>query len=425
MSSNPAAAKRVYTSLPRDRSPDSTLSLLSEGYAFISNRCRRYETDLFATRLMLKPAICMLGADAASQFYDGYRLTRRYALPPTSFALIQDNGSVMVMDGDAHRRRKAMFLSLVGPDALQRLAEITTKHWLEAVSRWSQMEKVVLLDEAHVVLTAAICEWVGLPLSLQEARERAVEFAAMIAGTGSIGPRNVRGHFYRARTERWVRRIIEEIRAGRRDVPEGAARTIAEHCDGDGKLLDVKTAGVELINVLRPTVANARYIVFSAMALHHNPNGREALRGGDADELQRFTWEVRRFYPFIPFIAGRVREPFDWRGHAFRKDEWVLMDLYGTGRDPRLWHEPEQFDPGRFQRGRPDTFSLISHGGGSPASGHRCPGEGITQILVERLAAQLVNAMTYIVPPQDLTLDLAYVPARPRSGFVIQNVRPV
>lgn len=38
---------------PRDRAFDSTLALLSEGYAVIPNRCRRYGTDLFATRLML------------------------------------------------------------------------------------------------------------------------------------------------------------------------------------------------------------------------------------------------------------------------------------------------------------------------------------------------------------------------------------
>jgi len=35
---------------------------------------------------------------------------------------------------------------------------------------------------------------------------------------------------------------------------------IAWHRDGEGRLLDTKVARVELINVLRPTVAVARFI---------------------------------------------------------------------------------------------------------------------------------------------------------------------
>ena len=106
------------STIPRDGAPDSTLALLSEGYAFIPKRCRQFGSPLFAARLMLSPAVCMSGAEAAAHFYDGDRFTRRHALPPTTFALIQDKGSVMVMDGQAHRHRKQMFLSLTGPEAL-------------------------------------------------------------------------------------------------------------------------------------------------------------------------------------------------------------------------------------------------------------------------------------------------------------------
>ncbi len=416
----PASAPTPRPSLPRTRALDSSLALLREGYAFIPNRCRALGSDLFATRLMLSPVTCMTGAEAAARFYDGHRFTRRHALPAMSFALIQDQGSVMVMDGQAHLCRKAMFLGLVGIPALERLAAITVRHWRAAAERWTRADRVVLLDEAHRVLTAAICAWVGLPLEPQEVAARAAEFAAMIDGTGAIGPRNWRGHLYRARTERWARAMIREIRAGRREVPEGAARAIAEHRERDGRPLDEAVAAVELINVLRPTVANARYVVFAALALHGAPELRPTLT--DADARRRFALELRRFYPFIPFIGGRVLEPFGLQGHDFRTGDWVLMDLYGTNRDPRLWREPERFDPDRFGTAPPGAFALVSHGGGTAAEGHRCPGEGISQILLETLAGELAS-LAYRVPEQDLTLDLAHIPARPRSGFVIRDVR--
>lgn len=416
---------RSGLAIPRDRAPDSTLSLLSEGYAFIPNRCGRYGSDLFSARLMLSPVICMSGREAASHFYDQYRFTRRHALPPTTFALIQDHGSVMVLDGDAHRHRKAMFLSLVGAEALGRFSHLLAEHWRCAVLRWATMDSVVLLDEAHRIITAAVCEWIGLPLTPDEVGARAAEFAAMVAGTGAIGPRNWRGHLLRARTERWARRMIEEIRRGRRDVPLGAARTVATHRDAEGRLLEVKTAGVELINMLRPTVANARYVVFAAMALHEHPHWVEALRKADEDTSQRFAWEVRRAFPFIPFIGGRVREPFEWRGHVFGVGDWALMDLYGTNHDPSRWHAPERFDPDRFRTETIDPFDLISHGGGSAMDGHRCPGEGITQTLLITATKLLATSMRYEVPRQDLRIDLSYIPARPRSGFILRNVQPV
>src|SRR5918993_1017401 len=258
--------------IPRDRGLDSTLALLKEGYAFIPERCRVYGSDLFATRLMGTRVVCVTGAEAAGHFYAPDRFTRRGA----------------------------------------------------------GTEEIKLFHEAHVPLTEAVCEWVGLPLDEAEAEERAREFEAMVEGTGSVGPRNWRGHLLRARTERWMRDVVRQIRAGERDAPEGgAARTVAEHRDGDGELLDLRTAAVELINVLRPTVANARLVVFAAHALHEHPECREALRSADEAETERFVHEVRRFYPFIPLIGGKVLASFEWRGHRFAPGDWALMDIYG------------------------------------------------------------------------------------------------
>ncbi|WP_407526387.1 cytochrome P450 [Methylobacterium oryzisoli] len=410
--------------IPRDRAPDSTLALLREGYGFIPGRCRAYGSDLFETRLMLTRAICMTGAEAAARFYEPDRFTRRHALPRASFALIQDQGSVMVLDGDAHRWRKAMFLSLMGPAALRRLGEATIRHWRAWAARWAAQERVALLDEAHAPLTAAVCEWAGLPLTEAEVRARTGEFLAMIDGTGSVGPRNWRGHWRRARTERWAREAIRQVREGQREAPpDSAVHVIAHHRDPEGKPLNLTVAGVELINVLRPTVANARYLVFAAHALHLHPETKETLRAGDEADLTHFVHEVRRFYPFIPFIGGRVLAPFELHGHHFARNDWVLMDLYGTNRDPRLWEAPERFRPERFRGWSGDPNTLIPQGGGAHETGHRCPGEGITLTQMKAMVPLLVREMAYAVPDQDLRIDLGRIPARPRDGFVIAPAR--
>lgn len=412
--------------MPRDPSPDSTLALLHEGYTFIANRCRRYGTDMFETRLMLRRAVCVLGQEAAAMFYTPDRFTRRGAMPVTTLTLLQDRGSVQVLDGEAHAARKGMFMSLMTPDAIERLADLTAEQWRARLARWETMGRVVLHPEIQGILCRAVAVWAGVPLSEAEADERTGEFAAMIDGAGSVGPRNWWGHFLRARTERWVRRIIEQVRAGVLAVPEGsAAHVIAWYRDLDGKPLDPVVAGVELINILRPTVAVARFVIFAALALHEYPQWRERLQAGDDDEVERFVQEVRRFYPYFPFIAGRVRQAFDWRGYHFPLGTWVILDLYGTDHDPRIWEEPDAFRPERFRRWDGSAFNFIPQGGGGFDLGHRCAGEWITIQVMKRAVRLLVSDTLYDVPPQDLGIDLSRMPAIPRSRFVITNVRQV
>jgi fatty-acid peroxygenase len=412
--------------IPRDKSPDSTLALLADGYTFISKRCRRYQSDSFETRLMLEKAICMMGEEAARIFYHPERFTRRGAMPKTALLLLQDKGSVQLLDGEAHRRRKQMFMSLMTPASIQRLVDAAAEQWHAYLQKWETMNAVVLHDEVQEILCRAVCHWAGVPLAEAEVKARTGELGAAIDGSGSFGPRNWWGLLLRARTERWIRGVIERLRAGKLDAAEGsAARVIAWHRDLDGRPLDTVTVGVELINVLRPTVAVARFVIFAALALHEHPECRQLLRAGDDDDLERFVQEVRRFYPFFPFIGGRVQHAFDWRGHHFSRGSWVVLDLYGTNHDARIWEDPERFRPERFRQWDGSAFNFIPQGGGDHDTGHRCPGEEIAIALMKMATRLLTTAMQYEVPGQDLRIDLARMPAIPKSRFVMRNVKRV
>lgn len=412
------------TGIPRDRALDSSLALLSEGYAFIGNRCRRFRSDVFQTRLLGRRAFCVQGEDAARMFYEPGRFTRRGALPAPTLRLLQDQGSVATLDGEAHRRRKALFLSLVTPENVARLGERFEAEWLVRLTRWERSGSLVLFPGAEAVLCRAVCAWAGLPLSDPEARLRTAEFSAMIDGAGAFGPRNWRGQMRRARTERWARRAVSAIRGGRPEPAEDrAAYVIAWWRDERGELLEPSVAAVELLNVLRPTVAVARFIVFAALALEQHPESRAALQRGEDGYARLFAEEVRRYFPFVPAMAGRALVPFEWRGRRFEPGAWFVLDLYGGNHDPRAWRDAEAFDPRRFTRGEGGPFTFVPQGGGRYEDGHRCPGEAVTVDLIARAARLLARGMDYTVPPQDLSVDLSRMPAIPRSRFVIADVR--
>lgn len=213
------------------------------------------------------------------------------------------------------------------------------------------------------------------------------------------------------------------MRAGR-VTPEddSALAIIARHRDNDGVPLTTSAAAVEIINLLRPIVAVNRFITFAALSLHQHPAWRQRVAEDEA-WLEPFVQEVRRFYPFFPIIGGRARAAFDWGGHHFAARDWVILDLYGTNHDRRLWEEAGAIPTRALQGLAGRSLYLVPQGAGDFMAGHRCPGEWITIALIKRATRLLRGSMHYDVPPQDLSISLSEMPTAPHSGLVISQVQ--
>ena len=190
----------------------------------------------------------------------------------------------------------------------------------------------------------------------------------------------------------------------------------------NGRTLPIKILAVELLNLVRPIIAVAWFVRFAALALYQHPGCRDKILAGPPGYIDWFVQEVRRFYPFFPFIGGRARQDFQWRGWNFKKSTRFLLDIYGTNHDPRIWEKPELFFPERFRSWLSDPYDFIPQGGGNYSTHHRCPGEATTLLLMKRLVLLLVKNLKYNVRPGDYSLDLTRIPAAPRSPFVIRNV---
>jgi fatty-acid peroxygenase len=430
MSANTVASATIDTRpAPRDRAFDSTLSLLREGYEFIGNRCRDLRTDIFVTRLLGKRVVCLQGRHAAAVFYDEQRFQRAGAVPRRVVTSLFGKGGVQGLDGSTHRRRKELFLSLMSQARLQNLLDLTEEEFRLAVANWQGQAEVVLFDEVSRLLTRAVCRWAGVPLPPQQVAARARDFTDMVDAFGGVGPRLWKGKLARARAEAWIRSVIRAIRSpGSHAEPLAAAHVIAAHRDELGALLPEKIAAVELINLLRPTVAITWYVTFAALALREHPAVRERLTTEPGafeanGYAHRFIQEVRRFYPFTPFVGAKVKQAFEWNGHHFSEGQLALLDVYGSLRDPEVWTEPERFRPDRFQNWQGTAYDFIPQGGG-PLLGHRCAGEWITLQTLAVAVRYLTCHIDYeVVADQDLSLDLSRMPTAPNSGFVLRRVR--
>lgn len=410
--------------IPRDESVDGTLGLLRDPYGFVRKRCQRYGADLFETRLLLRRTICMTGPEAAQLFYDPDRFRRRGAMPGRVRRTLLGVGGVQGMDGEAHRHRKHMFMSLMTPERVAALGELAADQLRRHAERWASMERVVLYSELQEVLTRAVCAWSGVPLQEAEVDKRTRELTAMFDAAGTIGPRHWWSRLARRRAETWIAGIVEQVRAGQLDPSEHSAlRVIALHRDLEGKPLSPRIAAVEVLNVLRPTVAASVFITLAAHAMREHPECRQRLQAGEAGYADLFVQEVRRFYPFFPSVMARTRRAFEWKGYHFPEGVRVMLDLYGTDHDSRSWDAPEAFRPERFRSWDESPFNFIPQGGGDHHQGHRCPGEWITIALMNVAVDFLARRIAYEVPEQDLRINQSRLPALPQSRFVISNVR--
>ena len=410
--------------IPRDLNFDSTVALLIDPYEFVATRRRRYESDLFQARLLLRDTICMIGAEAAQLFYDESRFVRHGASPGRMQDTLFGRGGVQSLDGDAHRHRKQMFMSLMTPDRLSALSALSADLWRDYARKWAAKDHVVLYDEVCELLTQAVCAWAGIRLDPSAVKLRTRELTALFESPAAIGPKYWWGRLARRQSERWIEEIVGQVRAGQLTPPEqSAVYQIAMHRDLKGELLSPHVAAVEVLNVLRPTVAIAVFIVFVAHALHRHPACRERLLAGEEGYLELFVQEVRRYYPFFPSVLAVVRHDFDWKGYRFPKGRRVLLDLYGTNHDPRIWEEPYEFQPERFRHWDGSPFNFIPQGGGDYLVNHRCAGEWITIDLMKVALRFLAEQLRYDVPEQDLRIDWTRLPALPRSHFKIRNVR--
>ena len=390
---------------------DQSLALWIKGYAWLPDLRRRHHGQPVPTRLLGRPAVAIGGPAAAQFFYAKGNIERRDAIPGPLLDTLFGRGAVHTLDGRAHELRKALFVALLMGDGVDTLAKMVGVAFDEAADRWRGAGEISLFDETALVIADAVAQWCGVPEERSDRTALALDLLAMIDGFGTLGPRHVWARLARRRRERRLAQLIEQVRG---EDPTPSALSAIAHHTADGYLLDAHTAAVELLNIIRPATAVTWLVAFAAHAMERWPETRAKIAESDR-YTAAFVHEVRRFYPFTPFLGGRAARDLFFQRTDLPQGTTVLLDVYGQHHDPRVWPEPYAFRPERFLDRPIGEYELIPQGGGDPRTGHRCPGEQITIAVLGTLAQRLAR-LDYYLPPQNLTIDLARVPARVGGG---------
>lgn len=315
---------------------------------------------------------------------------------------------------------------MLTPDYEKELLTVCGSNLDKYARQWEAKEVVNLYEESKKILFESVCQWAGIPYEKEKVPEYAEYFGLMIYGFGRIGKNYRKGKHARKIVEAWIKGIITDVREGTLVVDtKSPLYQVSMYDEEDGMKLPAQIAAVEVINIIRPIIAIATYITFEAVALEAYPECKAQLQKRDPQYTEMFCQEVRRFYPFAPFVGAKVKQDFEWNGYSFKLNQLVMLDIYGTNHDTKLWDEPYEFRPERFAKREKNLYDFIPQGGGKMAESHRCAGDITTLKIMEVFAEYLVNGITYDLPEQDLKFSLKKIPTLPNSGVVLSNIRKI
>ena len=399
---------------------------LDEGYLLLSELRKEANAPVVKARLLNKEVIAIYGKEAAKKFYDPRNFKREGAMPKIVLKTLFGENGVQTLDGQAHEHRKTIFMDLMTPKRMEEYHRILDKNLTQKLDR--QQGQFELFDLAKDVLFRSICEWAGIDLSQltkKEVDQLAEYQISMISSAVTNPATHIKGIDNRKKSEKWAQSLIENARinpvAGKEDV---ALYAFAKATDDHGELLPIDVAAVELLNVIRPTVALTVWIALMGHALFSRPDIYQRLHA-EFDQLQdSFIQEMRRYYPFFPMLPAFAIQDVEVDGYLIPKDSWVVLDLYGTNHDDRMIETPEVFRISRYlgkekHISYDEEYERIAQGGGEFKTMHRCAGEWITLHTLRVFSDQLVNKYQFSIPEQDWNIPMNQFPTYPKSKALL------
>jgi fatty-acid peroxygenase len=380
-----------------------------------------------SAHLFGRPALVVQGVEGVHTFYDAQLVSRHRAIPTPVRLVLFGPETVHRLDGHEHRQRKQLMVELTNGNEIKGLAELVGVALAQAIDRWTAQGTADLFAELVQIYGSAAIEWVGAPTTGPEAAAISGECAAILDGFGVGGTPYTRAVLGRVRAQRWALGVIRDTRSRRWTPPHGSVVDVLASQPID-ELSDM-AAATELINIVRPTVAIAYFAVFGAHALDSvSQDTRQSMAMGDERQLRAFEHEVRRWYPFVPLLAGRLRRPYRWNDSGddvtLESGDWLVLDVRGTNLAENTWTNADRFAPERFLDREPTAYDYVPQGGGELLDGHRCPGEPIT-IGVLQTTLQQLAMLEYDVAHESQSIPLSRIPSLPVHGLRLHRVRRV
>lgn len=407
-----------FQALPGSASLGELAYLLRDAPRFFHERFEKYGR-VFKTRFVY-PCVFVVGEQAnktvmitqRSDFWFG----KGYEQTGVRWVF---EGSIMLQDGDAHRRMRDLLAPAVTRLAVRESAERVLDIWSRGAERLRH-EKTA--DAYRLVerntFDAAANVLVGLDLG-HETDEFRPLFERLIDGVMAALPYRIPyGRLDRALDARaeLLRLLAPKVKRARERESAGLVGQLAHHRDPDGSLVPIDEISAHLLLLAwagYDTTASAGSWAVWTLAQRPDLQARlreELVRLDPADVgsleaskdypwLDAFLLEVERMYPSALFFPRVTIREVEIEGHRIPEGTTLFYTPYMSHRDPRTFDDPDAFDPRRFlpeATGRRNTQSQLFGFGGGP---RLCLGKSFAKLQLKLMCHALLTRYHLRVDP--------------------------
>ena len=132
--------------------------------------------------------------------------------------------------------------------------------------------------------------------------------------------------------------------------------------------------------------------------------------------------EVLRLYPPVPMMVRENLRPEDFRGRTVKPGAQVVLSPWHLHRHDRIWPNPDEFDPDRWQTPENRVHARDAY---IPfSSGPRvCTGAGFAMAEGVMLLALLAHAFRFGPVPERTPVPVAHLTVRARDGIWLNLTR--
>ena len=405
---------------------------------------------VFSLRVLTTRVVFMLGPAANHRILVSHAsdFTWRDGAFADLIPLLGDG--LLTIDGEFHHRSRRIMLPAFHRDRIAAALSTMEAEIERAVAPWRPGDPVDLYAWAReLALRVAMRALFGFdpdrrPAGLEPAREfeRALSYYGREYWLQVLrGPRTPWAALKDAR-RRLDRLIFSEIADRRRSGARGddLLSLLLDATDEDGGRLsdvhvrdevmtllfaghDTTTATVAFLFhelARRPDVAEG---IADELAALPAPPGHDELMGGALPLLDMALDETLRLYPPAWIGPRRAVRTFEFEGVTVPVGAPVNYSSYASHRLPDVWHEPETFDPWRFEPERRAALpkgAYVPFGGGS----RQCIGMRFGQLEIKAIAAGILREHRLELPRRH-RLEVRQTPTLgPKGGLPMRVRRP-
>ncbi|HHO50777.1 MAG TPA: cytochrome P450 [Deltaproteobacteria bacterium] len=231
------------------------------------------------------------------------------------------------------------------------------------------------------------------------------------------------------RSQRKLFQVVDQVIARRRADPSPGDDLLGDWLAAGLTDEDLRSEVVTMLLAAHETTANLLSWTLGLLSRHPDARRRleRELDGRDRDSpvqladlpcLQGVLLESLRILPPVWMLSRSTTTGIELGGHQLQPNTFVFICTHAIHRDPRLWPNPEGFDPARWAGGaRPlHRAAFLPFGAGQ----RRCIGEQFAMIEAAEILAALLPAVRLDLVPGTSLTPKASVTLRPEGPLPMQ-----